>query len=266
MYEQISIAATGLYMQQRRLDVIADNIANVNTVGFKSGRLDFRDAMYTAGYIPGPPYSPEENQQKGHGVLTSQITKDMSGGSIQDTGNQLDFVLKGEAFFSVLDSNNNVRYTKAGDFYSVVCTMAREPGGLELFTSQGHHVLNDEGDIIEIPTNTTTFETTADGHITFYNGQEQVGEAQLGIYTFQNQYGLSYEGDSEFAVTEASGEAREAQADEFTLIQGALEMSTVSLAQEMQLMIRSQRAFSLAARALKTGDDMEQLANGMKTA
>ncbi|MDR0936656.1 MAG: flagellar hook-basal body protein [Oscillospiraceae bacterium] len=266
MYEQISIAATGLYQQQRRLDVIADNIANVNTIGFKSGRLDFRDAMYTAGYIPGPPYSPEENQQKGHGVLTSQITKDMSNGSIQETGGQLDFVLHGEAFFSVLDARNNTHYTKAGNFYNVVCPMAEEPGGMELFTDQGHHVLDSNGDVIKVPSNTTIVEATPDGHLTFYNGLDPVGEAQLGIYTFQNQYGLSYEGDSEFAVTEASGEARAALPEEYTVIQGAVEMSTVSLAQEMQLMIRSQRAFSLAARALKTGDDMEQLANGMKTA
>jgi flagellar basal-body rod protein FlgB len=75
MYEAMSIAATGLKMQQRRLDTIADNIANINTVGFKSSRLDFKDALYTAGL--GPAYTPGGNQQKGHGVMVATISQNI---------------------------------------------------------------------------------------------------------------------------------------------------------------------------------------------
>ncbi|MDR0819085.1 MAG: flagellar hook-basal body protein [Oscillospiraceae bacterium] len=261
MYEVLSIAATGLRQQQRRLDVIADNLANVNTAGFKSGRVDFRDALYTAGITQeGKPYTPEGSQQKGHGVLIAQITKDMSVGSLQVTGSELDLAIEGDVYLSVQTPLEGMKYTKAGNMYIV----ADEVDDLQLVTSNGHYILDEEGNFVNVPRDIESMKIDSDGKITFVAGGEEVEGPYLGVYAFENIYGLSYDGDSLFSQTDASGEAYLASFDDFNLRQGALEMSNTSMAQEMQLMIRSQRAFQLASRALTTGDQMEGLANSMK--
>lgn len=257
MFEAVYMAATGLTNQQRRLDTIADNVSNTNTVGFKAARLDFKDALYTAGYTPGPAYTPEGNQQKGHGVMTAAITNDFSGGALQTTGNMLDFALEGDGFFELLDQYGNRLYTRGGNFYAT-----EGEGGISLVNAEGLFVQDVNGNNIVLPEGTTAVDVSPEGNITFRNGSDVLGTAQLGIYKFPNRVGLSGVGGSNYAVTVASGEA--VPADEYRVNQFMLESSNVDMATEMTRLLRTQRAFQLASRALTTADDMEGIANSMR--
>ena len=262
MYEAKMIAATGLHNQQRRLDTIAHNVANVNTVAFKNSRLDFKDALYTAGIVPARARTPEGNQQKGHGVMTAGIKKDFVMGSLQTTDRQLDLAIEGEGFFALRDVSGDTIYTRNGSF-----NLSVEEDGVYLVNGNGYYVLDTNGDRIMIPAFTESISVKSNGSITFMSGGEELpGEDEdpiiLGLYTFRNLMGLLSIGDSNYAESVASDVPVAAQ--EASIRQGVLEMSNVSLADEMTRMIRTQRAFSLASRALTTADEMEGIANNMK--
>ena len=257
MFEAVYMAATGLTNQQRRLDVIGDNISNTNTIGFKASRLDFQDALYTAGIAPGPEYTPSGNLQKGHGVATASITNELTLGALLTTGNTLDFALEGDAFFQVIDPYGNLLYTKAGNFYAV-----NGETGLALVNSEGYYVQDSEGENIVFPEGTTDIGVSPEGIISFKTGEDSLGTTRFGLYKFPNKTGLVKVGGSNYTETVASGRAE--QATDFSVNQCMLESSNVDMATEMTRLIRTQRAFSLAARALTTADDMEGIANRMR--
>lgn len=257
MYEAISIAATGLKSQQRRLDTIADNIANINTAGFKGSRLDFKDALYTAGNVPGPPYSPDGNQQKGHGLMVAAVTRDFSDGNIFSTGNSLDFTIIGDGFFELENSAGETYYRRGGNFYIATTDKLQY-----LVDSDGCFVKNAGGVRVTMPEGTTGIKVDENGVITFYSGETPLMTDQLGVYSFTNNSGLISAGGGKYIATEASGEAE--QETGAVIKQGYLESSNVNLSEEMTRLLRSQRAFSLASRALTTADQMEGLANNMK--
>ena len=279
MYEAMMIAATGLLNQQRRLDTIANNIANVNTVGYKNSRLDFKDALYTSGIVPGLPRTraPEGNQQKGHGVMIAGIAKDYRTGSVQTTSRPLDVAIEGEGFFELEDVNGEICYTRCGSFYL-------DDAGY-LVNGNGYFIHDTDGERIIAPYGTDTVGIDLRGVITFTihgAGSREGGEgeeateraegeegeviyetkAALGIYTFRNVTGLASVGESNYGETAASGEKM--TAENIRVRQGMLEMSNVSLAEEMTRMVRTQRAFQLASRALTTADQMEGIANNMR--
>ena len=258
MFEAVMIAATGLHNQQRRLDTIANNISNVNTVAFKSVRLDFKDALYTAGIEPGLPRTraPEGNQQKGHGVMVAGTAKDFRTGSIQSTERPLDVAIEGEGFFDVRDVNGNLLYTRNGAFH-----LSDEEDGAYLVNSKGLYVMDSAGERIGLPENATDIFIGQDGTIKF-TADENETPVKLGLYTFRNLMGLLSDGDANYAESPASGEKM--TAENVTIRQGALEISNVNLAEEMTRMIRTQRAFQLASRALTTADEMEGIANNMR--
>jgi len=255
MYEAMMIAATGLTNQQRRLDTIANNVSNVNSTAYKSARLDFKDALYTAGIVPARPRTPDGNQQKGHGVMIAGITKDFSMGNLQVTERNLDAAIEGEGFFAIGDMEGNVFFTRNGAF-----NISYEEDGSYLVTGEGYYVLDADGDRINIPLGTDTINIDLDGTIRFTAYEEETS-ARLGIYTFRNITGLLAAGVGKYEESPASGER--VQAD-VVVRQGALESSNVNLAEEMTRMIRTQRAFQLASRALTTADEMEGIANNMR--
>ena len=266
MYEAMHIAATGLHNQQRRLDTIANNVANINSAAYKSSRLDFKDALYTAGITPGRPRTPEGNQQKGHGVMVAGITKDYSTGSIQRTDRALDVAIQGEGFFALEGEDGNTVYTRNGSF-----NLSTEDDGAYLVNSEGLYVRDINDARIRIPDNTTSINIGVDGLITFVGsvvGEEgeaeivEVATAALGFYTFRNLTGLASIGGGNYAESAASGERL--QAENAVVRQGMMEMSNVRLADEMTRLIRTQRAFQLSSRALTTADEMEGIANNMR--
>ena len=256
MYEAVFIAATGLRHQQARMDTIANNIANVNSAAYKTVRLDFKDALYTAGVVPAKPRTPEPegNQQKGHGVMVTAITKDYRPGSLQTTDNPLDFAIQGEGFFEIGDLDGSIVYTRNGSFHL-------DDAGY-IVTGDGAWVHDVRGERIRVPEGTDRIIARMDGRLSFEDDFEETASATLGVYKFRNLMGLTSAGNGNYAESVASGE--KAPAAEAKIRQGALEMSNVSLAEEMTRIIRTQRAFQLASRALKTADDMEGIANNMK--
>ena len=258
MYEAVMIASTGLQSQQRRLDTIANNVANINSAAYKSARLDFKDALYTAGIVPALPRTrqPEGNQQKGHGVMVAGITKDFSTGSMQTTGRQLDVMIEGEGFFALQDPEGNTIYTRNGSF-----NLSVEDDGIYLVNADGYYIQDVNGERILFPEYTETIDFGTDGMITFSADGEET-TAVLGLYTFRNLTGLLSDGRGYYSESVASGERL--AADEAKIRQGVLEISNVRLADEMTRMIRTQRAFSLASRALTTSDEMEGIANNMR--
>ncbi|MDR2357339.1 MAG: flagellar hook-basal body protein [Oscillospiraceae bacterium] len=257
MYEAVMIAATGLTNQQRRLDTIADNIANVNVMGFRASRLDFKDALYTAGIVPAAPRTPDGNQQKGHGVATAAITRDSKQGSLIETGGQLDFAIEGDGFFELTDSGGGRLYTRGGNFY-----FSNFEDGLALVSANGYFVNDADGNAIIAPHGTNSVAVSEDGELSFQTPDGETARARLGIHSFRNVMGLNAAGSGNYTVSDISGEML--AAEDSRVVQGFLENSNTDLAREMTLMIRSQRAFSLASRALTTADDMEQIANNLR--
>ena len=257
MFSALSIAATGLRNQQFRIDTIGSNVSNVNTVGYKSARLDFRTALHTVGRTPGPVRSPEENQQAGHGVMLAGIARDWRGGAMQRTDRDMDFALENEGFFTIQNPDGTLMFTRNGNF-----SLSPEPGGLFFTNAQGAYVLGADGERIMMPLDATSVASDNFGNLRFMRGDEILGEAALGIVTFRNLKGLEAIGSSNFMAGPSAGEML--PADGVVVRQGTLEISNVNLAEEMTRLIRTQRAFQLASRALTTADDMEGIANNMR--
>jgi len=256
MFEAMMIAATGLQNQQRRLDVIANNVSNINTTAFKGVRLDFKDALYTAGIVPGLPRTPEGNQQKGHGVLIAGTTKDFRIGNFQRTERPLDMAIEGEGFFELRNMNGELLYTRNGAFF-----LSAEEDGAYLVNGNGLYVMDSNGERIRLPEYAETIGVEQDGTIRFMlDGEES--SVRLGVYTFRNLTGLLSAGDGNYSESEASGERM--FTEDVVIRQGTIEGSNVNLAEEMTRMIRTQRAFQLASRALTTADEMDAIANNMK--
>jgi len=258
MYLAMSIAASGLRNQTTRIDTIANNLSNANTIGYKNSRLDFKDSLYSVGITPGPNRTADGNLQKGHGLMVTAITRDFKPGHFERTERELDFAIEGEGFFAFENPTGGVVYGRNGVF-----NLSVEAGGTYLVNGEGLYVLDENENRIMVPFPATRVSSDVDGTLRFLtSNNEQLGEARLGIFTFRNIKGLVAAGSSTFAESPASG-VRLPAADA-VLRQGVLEGSNVKLGDEMTRIIRTQRAFQLAARALTTADEMEGIANNMR--
>lgn len=251
MIQGFHSAAMGSKAQQRRIESIADNVANVNTTGFKSTRLDFKDAIYAT--MKKQVEGQDGNLELGHGVLVSSTTKYFRSGSIQNTDNPLDFAINGDAFFTTVDAFGEVKYSRNGSF-----SISAEANGNFLVNGNGEYVLSSNGNRINLGANPELVTATADGTISV-DGQQI---ARLGMAKFANVDGLEGVGQTSFVPTVASGAAQ--VADNYSLRQGAVESSNVDMADEMSRLIRTQRAFSLAGKGITTADEMESIANNMR--
>lgn len=244
-------AKLGLQMQQRRVDTIANNIANVSTAGFKSQRVDFKDALYTQMINPADVTS-GANLQRGTGVLTAATTRDFSLGARLNTGNALDLYLNGDGFFTVAGGQGEITYTRNGSFGA-----SNEADGRYLTTTQGHYVLDTGGNRIALPHDVSQMTVGPEGVLSIGG----VDIAVLRIVDFPNKGGLSAQGGGCYMETEVSGAAVSARA---RVEQGAMEASNVDLAVELTRLIRSQRAFTLAGRAVGAWDQMAANANSLR--
>lgn len=254
MIQSIFTGAMGLSAQQRRLDVIADNLANVNTTAFKPAVMQFKDALYEAQQHPVDSES-TNNLQMGFGVLSSSTLRDFRPGVINVTGNSLDFCLDGPGFFAVQDKDGSIAYTRNGAF-----SISNETDGAYLTNKEGLYVLDDQGQRIKVQGSLEDFEVGMTGEVR--EGKNE-SYAKIPVYDFPNLYGLSSKGRGLYEVTENSGEA--SVITNGTIRQGALENSGTNVALEMTRMIRAQRALSFASRAVRTADEMESTANTMRT-
>lgn len=256
-------AATGITAQQRRLDTIANNLANVQTTGFKASRAEFKDALYSVMQRPVQPQD-DLNLEKGHGVIVSGYMKSFTQGMSNLTQDNFDLMITGSGqrvgFFAVRTQSGEVLYTRDGQFRQSV-----EADGSYLVNSSGAYVLDTAGQRIRIQG--STLSVGPDGSL--YNPDEEVEEgetqqpyARLQIVSFSNQEGLEAASGNYFRVTENSGPARQVDFNNTSIKveQGVYEGSNVDLADQMALMVRCTRALQMASRALTTADQMDSTA------
>ncbi len=259
MFRGMFSAATGMGAQQLRLDVIANNLANVNTTGFKKSRGDFQDLMYqtvrpAGGELPSGGKNPI-GQQVGLGVRPVGISKIFSQGEYVHTENELDLAIEGKGFFKVM-SNGIEYYTRAGSFKIDKDGYLTTPNGDRLQPE------------ISVDQKTTYISVDTYGKITCFGPDNKpLSTGQINLYTFPNQAGLSSEGRNLFLPTEASGDAVEGQPGVDgvgTLAQGYLEISNVNEVEELVNMIITQRAYELNSKAIQTADAMLERAYHLK--
>lgn len=253
-------AATGMQSQQLTLDVIANNLANVQTTGFKRSRLDFQDLVYETLQTPGAA-SAQGNEtptglQVGHGSRAVSTHRLFIKGDLQHTGNPLDVAIEGDGFFQVVQPNGEIAYTQAGSF--------KKDSQGKLVTTEGFALQPD----VTIPQDALSVTIGVDGTVSVTQPAslqaQQIGTIEL--VRFVNPAGLESLGRNLFRPTQASGEAIPGAAgrDGFgTLLQGFVEMSNVNVVEEMVNLIVGQRAYEINSRAIRTADEMMQTANNL---
>jgi len=259
MLRAFSTAATGMTGQQMMVDVIANNLANVNTTGFKRSQINFQDLLYVTMKEPGTEVSSGINSPSGleigSGVRAASTLKVFSAGELQNTARPLDIAISGDGFLQVSMPTGDVRYTRDG-------SLQINANG-QLVTTGGYFV----EPAVSIPTDASAVSIEKDGgvNVTDASGtQSVVGTIQLA--RFPNPSGLQSEGDNLLSETEASGTPTTGTPGEngFGSIQaGFLEKSNVQMVTELVNLITAQRAYEINSRAIKAGDDMLQTANNI---
>ena len=259
MMRSLWSAATGMIAQQLNIDTISNNLANVNTIGFKKSRAEFEDLIYQthkiAGSITQGDVRVPTGIQVGLGVRPTTVHKFFSQGDYQNTSNPLDMAIEGDGFFQVM-VGDEVAYTRAGAF------KLDQDGTI---VSANGYVLQPE---FTVPAETKHISITEGGTITALDANgEELATADIPLYTFINPPGLEARGKNLYTPTEASGEATEGEPgvdNTGTIAQGFLEMSNVEVVEEMVGMIVGQRAYEVNSKAIQTSDQMLQIAVQLK--
>jgi len=247
--------------QQQNIDVVANNLANVNTTGFKKSRADFQDLMYQNLKSTGAPSSNSTQVpagiEIGLGSKLAAITKIFTPGTINQSGNELDIAIEGDGFFQIQTPDGSTQYSRAGAF--------KKDSQGRLVNSDGYPMVPE----IVIPANATKVSIGNDGTVSVMqagqNTATNVGTIQLAA--FSNPAGLSSMGHNLYQPTDASGTATTGTAGQNglgTLSQGFIEMSNVSVMEEMVNMIVGQRAYEINSKAVQAADEMLQQANNLR--
>jgi flagellar basal-body rod protein FlgG len=247
--------------QQMSIDVCANNLANVNTSGFKRSRVDFQDLMYQTLKLPGTTAAGggviPTGIQLGQGVRPVAIQKLFIQGDYQQTGNELDMAIEGSGFFQVTMPSGETAYTRAGTF--------KKDNQGRICTGDGYLL----SPSITIPEDATKISIEADGTVSVLQaGQSsptQIGTIQLA--SFINPAGLIPQGKNLYMPSNASGTAvtgTPGTSGLGTISQSYLEMSNVSVVEEMVNMIVGQRAYEVNTKAIQASDEMLQMANNLK--
>lgn len=271
MVRSLWSAATGMNAQQTNVDTIANNLANVNTVGYKAQASQFKSLLYqtlqtattTANGDPKPVTS-----QVGLGVRNSSINQIFTQGSLIASESETSFAIEGDGFFAVRNANGETNYTRNGDFTWAMSSS----NGIMLTTTDGLPVLDTAGRTIVLSGAFITNKITISSDGTLYypdeNNNPQSLDITIGTFQFRNPSGLERQGDSLFAITAASGaainEATNADVKRSKVVQGYLEGSNVKVADEMVNLIVAQRAYEMNSKAITTTDEMMQQANNLK--
>lgn len=253
----LSIAATGMNAQQTNLDVIANNIANINTTGYKRSRAEFSDLMYTTERAVGVSNLANESTIPegviiGLGVRTAAVRKNNLQGSFIQTGHNFDLAIRGRGYFEIQDANGNTFYTRDGAFY------INEDG--QLATADGNLVQP----VITVPNETGkngVVTVSSDGRITYQPDADAlpVEVGRLNMINFTNEAGLEPVGDNLFRETQASGApiaGNPGEENYGTIMQGYLEASNVDPVKEITELISAQRAYEMNSKVIQAADEM----------
>ena len=259
----LTIAATGMSAQSTNVEVIANNIANINTTGFKRARAEFTDLLYEAQRQQG--VSSRGNQavvpegaQLGLGVRTAAIRNLHIQGALAQTGNQFDLALTGRGFFQITDANGEISYTRAGAFNTNATG--------QVVTLDGNLVTPN----ILVPQNTTAVTVSQSGIVTatVAGNTAPVQLGQLTLANFANEVGLQPLGSNLYKETSASGTPVVGVPGDpgfATITQGYLESSNVDPVQEISNLISAQRAYEMNSKVVQAADQMgETLSKGIR--
>lgn len=272
MVRALYSGASGMIAQQTNVDTIANNLANVNTVGYKTEQNEFKSLLYqeiqtrttSANGVQKP-----VSAQVGLGVRNAAITSEFTQGAFQTSESSTSFAISGEGFFAVRN-NGQTYYTRNGDFHFSMGAGNQ----MVLCTSDGNPVLSTTGQPITIPANYIASKVQIDSSTGQLMYPDDAGNLQevpgmvIGLYQFQNPGGLYKVGSTLFQATDSSGpainEATNPNVTKSEIYQGYLEASNVQVADEMVNLIISQRAYELNSKVITTADSMLQVANELK--
>lgn len=247
-------ASTGMAAQERNVEIISNNIANMRTTGFKRQRAEFQDLLYQQYHRAGSQTSDQGTQvpvgvEVGSGVKTAATPRIMTQGTVTPTENDLDLAVSGEGFFAVQLPDGRTGYTRDGSF-------DRSADGL-LVNVNGYMVQPG----ITVPQNANSLSISADGIVQAFVGTDsaptQLGQVQL--YRFVNKAGLESIGDNNFVETAASGTPQGGVAGQEgfgRIMQGYLEEANVNPVTEIADLIAAQRAYEMNARVISGADEM----------
>ncbi|KUK11677.1 MAG: Flagellar basal-body rod protein FlgG [Clostridia bacterium 41_269] len=254
MIVSLKKASTGLTAQSIRMDIVGNNVANINSTGFKKSSAVFEDLLYQEVNRLGLPVG--ENVFAGSGVRISETKKDFRQGALMETGRNLDFAIDGNGFFAVELPNGEIAFTRDGSFSVDREGFLVTGGGLRVFP------------YVQVPENWNSIRVNSTGEVivVYEDGiTEELGI--LTIFDVPNPGGMISLGRGLYSPSDASGEPIEGVpgADGFGVVkQGFLEMSNVDLGEEMTEMILAQRSFQLNAKLIHTFDEMWYLANSIR--
>jgi flagellar basal-body rod protein FlgG len=265
MMRALWTAGSGMVAQQFNVDVISNNLANVNTTGYKKERAEFKDLLYETmdrAYILEGKGKPV-NLQVGHGTSVFATVKSYATGNFEKTDNPLDMAINGDGFFTVMGPKGEVVFTRDGSFKVSV-----SEEGNKLTTSDGCSVLDDTGSEIFLDIDISRLTVSPDGNLSYVDNTGTTVELgqRMGMVKFPNRYGLESMGSNFYMKNSASGEAvpDEELGEKSTISQGFLESSNVQVVEEMVKLIVAQRAYEVNSKAIQSADDMLGMANNLK--
>lgn len=258
MNHSLWIAKTGLEAQQMRVATIANNLANVNTTGYKRSRINFEDLLYQNVQQPGAQSSDGTTQPTGTmigvGVRVANTEKTFTQGQMTDTGNDWNAAIEGKGFYKILLPSGTVAYTRDGSFKP-------DPISGQLVNASGYPI----EPAITIPTGFSNVQIMQDGTVAFYDKTgKEVGTGAIILSDFPNSAGLQPIGGNLYQETVASGTAVEGTPGKENLGSlkgGWLEASNVNVVEELVNMIEAQRAYEMNSKAIKAGNEMLQYIN-----
>ena len=276
MMRSLWTAASGMRAQQVNVDTIANNVANINTIGYKSQQASFKSLLYQNLQSKSTNNAGEEKPvaaEVGLGSRVAAITSTFTNGNLQATEDPFSMALEGDGFFQIRTAGGELQYTRDGGF--IVSPAAQ---GNMLCTTDGNAVLDAYGNQIILPNTqvATNLVVNEDGTIAFPDATGNPAiltdangrPVRFGIYQFNNPAGLAKEGSNNFSVTVASGAAvaenGNATVQQTKVHQYYTEASNVDVAEEMVNLIVAQRAYEMNSKAIQTSDEMMQQANNLR--
>ncbi len=272
MVRSLWTGATGMNAQQTAVDTIANNLANVNTTGYKAQDPEFKSLLYQTLQTKTTTANAERKpttSQVGLGTRTSSLNQVFTQGSLLASESDTSFAISGKGFFAVKCPDGSTYYTRNGDFNWSLSN----GGGLILCDAEGRPVQSTRGTNIELNSSYMASKVVVDaeGRVCYPDAQNNlqvVNNLQIGLYQFNNPGGLNREGDSIWSVTANSGqpinESTNNNVEKSVVRQGYLEGSNVSVADEMVNLIVSQRAYEMNSKVITTTDTMMDEANQLK--
>ncbi len=258
MLRALYSSAAGMESQQLNLDVIANNLANVNTTGFKKSKIEFQDLLYqttrAAGSEQGAGNQLPTGLQVGNGSRPVATSRIFTTGELTQTGERLDVAISGDGFFEVQMPDGTRAYTRDG----------------ALKTASDGRITTSDGLVVTgfqpVPPGTTSINIAANGEVT-YNGANGPTNFRVQLTRFNNPAGLQAAGNNLYLETTASGTPEMGNPGENgfgQLNQGYLEMSNVKVVEEMVNLIIAQRAYEVNAKAVQASDEMMQESNNLR--